>query len=104
MEIKKADLEAMSREIDHLADIMDVTELSREAMKYITAMSVWLQNHMEKLDNDRDKDLIAIGSIDVVNKLREAITIVNDVSTSIKTNFIILDLLKKGEIKNENNN
>lgn len=103
MEIKKADLEALGREIDHLADIMDVTELSNEAMKYISAISVWLRNNLEKLDNDRDKTLIAIGSIDVVDKLREATTIVNDVSTSIKTNFIILDLLKKGETNESNN-
>ncbi len=103
MEIKKADLEAMSREINHLADIMDVTELSNEAMKYVAAMGAWLRNNIEKLDMDEQKALIAMTTLNTSEKLKEATTKIHESCMEIKISFIALETVKGG-VKNESNN
>lgn len=93
-----ADLEALDREIKHLADIMDVSELSKEAMKYIAAMGAWLQNNVEKLETDDDKALIAITTLGATEKLRKATTNIQEACIEIKSSFMALDMVKGGKV------
>jgi hypothetical protein len=92
-----ADLKALGREIEHLAEIMDVTELSNEAMKYMAAMGVWVQNNVEKLDTDEQKALIAMATLDAAEKLREATTKVHEACIEIKSSFMALEIAKGGK-------
>lgn len=93
-----SDLEALGREIDHLADIMDVTELSNEAMKYLAAMGVRLQNNIEKLDTDEQKALITMSTIGTAEKLREATTKIHESCIEIKSSFMALEMVKGGKV------
>ena len=92
-----ADLDALGREIDHLAEIMDVTELSNEAMKYVAAMGMWLQKNIEKLDTDEHKALIAMTTLSTAEKLREATTKIHESCIEIKSSFMALEMAKGGK-------
>lgn len=93
-----ADLEALGREIDHLADIMDVTELSIEAMKYMAAMGAWLQKNIEKLDTVEEKALIAMTTLNAAEKLKEASTKTQESCMEIKSSFMALEIAKGGKL------
>ena len=92
------DLDALGREIDHLADIMDVTELSNEAMKYVAAMGVWLHKNIEKLDTDEHKALIAMTTLSSVEELKEATTKIHVSCIEIKSSFTALEMTKGGKV------
>lgn len=97
-----ADLEALDREIDHLADIMDVTELANEAMKYCAAMSVWLHNNIEKLDRDEYKAMIAMATLESAKKMKTATRNIHEANINIMASFMALedmkDLIKGGKV------
>ena len=88
------DIEALGREIDHLADIMDVTELASEAMKYCAAMGVWLHNNIEKLDTDEHKALIAMATLESAEKMKTATRNIHEANIHIKSSFMALEAMK----------
>lgn len=89
-----ADIEALGREIDHLADIMDVTELASEAMKYCAAMGVWLHKNIEKLDKEEYKALIAMATLEPAEKMKIATRNIHEANIHIKASFMALEDMK----------
>lgn len=88
---------SISNEVNHYAEIMDISDLGGEAMKYCAAIAVRADIEIKKLESDEEKAIAGIIAMEPLNQIQEAMKSMAGACNALRAGFAILNEVKKGE-------
>ena len=92
-------IKGLTKEINHYADIMDVSDLGEESMKYCAAIGARVYKEIKKIESEEDRLIASMCSIEPLKQLQEATRLIGNASEKLKVCFLLLNEMK-GDIAN----